>query len=284
MPYSHTPADLVVSIFCQDAQRRLKSLLAEHGASEPGEVPVGVQKEILRRAAVEAVAANFPAVNPDVVDHSFRSFLHPAFLPALERMKLATRGASDAFELTRGVHAAVVLAGFGLPVAPFDLARASILGKPSNDIDTVLQLFSRDKGACVGYSTCAAPFYLLLTDCLRTFRELVTEHPDLSEVRSLIARVSGPFPSDPGQQFVHGITMLVRQPGDTISTVVLYDPDPLGGGSIALYAEWEVDGQPFGAPNEGYLPVPLQLLRKVVNDQRAQVFLSRAVCAPPAVH
>ena len=44
----------------------------------------------------------------------------------------------DAFDMTRGIYAAVVLAGFGLPVAPFDLARTRILGKLSNDIDTVL--------------------------------------------------------------------------------------------------------------------------------------------------
>jgi len=61
--------------------------------------------------------------------------------------------------MTRGVYAAVVLAGFGLPVAPFDLLATRILAKPSNDIDTVLELFSSDKGALVGYNSCAAPFY-----------------------------------------------------------------------------------------------------------------------------
>lgn len=177
-----------------------------------------------------------------------------------------------------------MLAGLGLPVAPFDLARGRILGKPSNDIDTVLQLFAPDKGALVGYSTCAAPFYVLLTDCLRTQRQLVPMHPELLEVRSLYARAKAPLPSDPGQEFVHGITMFARQPGDTIPSIALYDPDPLGRGSIALYAGWEIDGQPFGAPNEGCLPVPLQLLRHVVNNPGFGVFLSRSVCAASTVH
>ena len=30
-----------------------------------------------------------------------------------------------------------------------------------------------------------------------------------------------------------------------------------------LYAGWQVDGEPQGAPNDGYFPVPAQLLRAV---------------------
>ena len=64
--------------------------------------------------------------------------------------------------------------------------------KPSNDIDTVLDLFSRDRGAYVGYSSCEAPFYLLLTDCVRTLRRLVSTDPRLSELRALLARANKP--------------------------------------------------------------------------------------------
>ncbi|MGC2199362.1 MAG: hypothetical protein WA633_04320 [Stellaceae bacterium] len=108
--------------------------------------------------------------------------------------------------MTRGIHAAVVLAGYGLPVAPFDLEEMRIRAKTSNDIDTVLDLFSRDKGAYVGYSTRLAPFYLLLTDCISTLRRLVPVHPRLSEVKELFARANQPLPPDPGRQsFTHGI-------------------------------------------------------------------------------
>ena len=119
----------------------------------------------------------------------------------------------------RGVHAAVVLAGYGFPVAPFDPEGMRILAEPSGDIDTVLDLFSGDKGAYVGYSTCEAPFYLLLTDCVRTLRRLVPVHPRLSDVRELFARVGRPLPPDSRQSFVHGMAIVGRQPGDTISTV-----------------------------------------------------------------
>ena len=153
----------------------------------------------------------------------------------------------DAFEMTRGRHAAVVLAGYGLAVAPFDLEAMRILAKPSSDIDTVLALFSRDKGAYVGYSSCDAPFYLLLTDCVRSLRLLVQVHPKLSEVKALFTRIGRSLPPDPGQLFMHGMAVVARLPGDAISTVGLFDPDPMSG-SVTLYAGWQVDGAPCGAP------------------------------------
>jgi len=45
-----------------------------------------------------------------------------------------------------------------------------IRAEPSRDINTVQALSSADQGAYVGYSTCEAPFYLLLTDCISTLR------------------------------------------------------------------------------------------------------------------
>ena len=112
-----------------------------------------------------------------MLQHGFRSITHPAFLSAMDRMVVSCRSAGDAFEMARGVHAAIVLAGWGLPVAPFDLEAMCIRAKPSRDIDTVQTLFSADQGAYVGYSTCEAPFYLLVTDCISTLRQLVAAHP-----------------------------------------------------------------------------------------------------------
>jgi hypothetical protein len=43
------------------------------------------------------------------------------------------------------VDNAVVLAALGLAVAPYDLEATRIPEKPSNHIDTVLALFSRDE-------------------------------------------------------------------------------------------------------------------------------------------
>ena len=158
-----------------------------------------------------------------------------------------------------------------------------IRAKPSHDIDTVQTLFSADRGAHVGYSSCEAPFYLLLTDCISTLRQLVAVHTMLSELRQLFARKDTSLPPDPGQPFSHGMAIFGRQAGDTISTIGLMDPDPQGG-SITLYAGWQVNGEPYGAANEGYLPVPDQLLRAVVSDPRVAYWFWRDASASRSIH
>jgi hypothetical protein len=280
---SDTLADAASAILFAKTERRLKALLAEQDTADPRELGPAASADILRRAMLETAAVDFPTANLQQLDHGFRSFTHFAFDEAMQRMKLLCKNPGDAFEMTRGLYAAVVLAGYGLPVAPFDLEASRILAKPSNDIDTVLGLFSRDKGAYVGYSTCDAPFYLLLTDCVRTLRRLVPVHPRLSEVKELFSRARKPLPPDPVQSFAHGMAVVGRQPGDTISTIGLFSPDPMSG-SIMLYAGWQVNGEPFGAPNEGYLPVPRQLLRAVVHDPQVAYSFWLTEGAPPPIH
>jgi len=77
------------------------------------------------------------------------------------------------------------------------------------------------------------------------------------------------------------MAILGREAGDAISTVGLIDPQ---GGSITLYAGWQVDGEPYGAPHNGYFPVPDQLLRAVVNDPRAAYPFWWNASAPAAMH
>jgi hypothetical protein len=149
-------------------ERRLEALLAEHGASAPNELPLALQLQLLQRAVTETAAVNFPAANLEMLQHGLHSFTHPAFKAAMERMRVSCKTGGDAFEMSTGIYAAIVLAGFGLPVAPFDLQAMRILAESSKDIDTMRELFSRDKGAYVGYSTCKAPFYVLLTDCVQS--------------------------------------------------------------------------------------------------------------------
>jgi hypothetical protein len=79
------------------------------------------------------------------------------------------------------------------------------------------------------------------------------------------------------------MALAYRQPGDTISVVGLHDPRPTGG-SIMLYAGWQVDSKPYGAPNDGFMPFPVQLLRAVVNDMEYAYSLCRPVIAPVSMH
>jgi hypothetical protein len=193
-------------------ERRLEALLAEHGAAHPNELPRALQSELHRRAIVETAAANAPTGDPNVLNHATRSLTHPMFVPAWSRIRSLMASAGDAFAMASGLDAAVVLAGFGLSVAPFDFS-LGILEKPSDDIDTVLSMFSRWPSGLVGYNSCDAPFYVLLTNCIRSLRKQVSSHPGLCDVRRLIAR-KGSLPAEPGRDFTPGMALFDRQPGD----------------------------------------------------------------------
>ena len=113
---------------------------------------------------LEAAATMSPNGNLEMLRHGFRSAKHPAFFDAMDQITLSCKFPGDALDMVRGIHAAVVLAGWGLPVAPFDLEEMRIKADPSNDIDVVLENFSADNGAYVGYNSCDAPHM----GCLRS--------------------------------------------------------------------------------------------------------------------
>jgi N-formylglutamate amidohydrolase len=92
----HAMADKVSALAFEKIERRLEALLAEHGASDPNELPHAIQIEILRRAMIETAVANFPTADLETLDHHARSLAHPAFIPACERVRLATKQGSDA--------------------------------------------------------------------------------------------------------------------------------------------------------------------------------------------
>ncbi len=255
-------------------ERRVEALLAEHGAADPSELPHALHGELLRRAIVEAAAANAPTADPNMLDHATRSLTHPLFAPAWGRVKSLMAASGDAFAMASGVDAAVTLAGFGLSVAPFDF-NLGILEKPSDDIDTVLAMFSRWPSGLVGYSSCDAPFYVLLTNCIRSLLKQVSSHPGLFDVRRLIAR-KGSLPADPGRDFTPGMALFARQPGDAISTALLLDPSP-SAGSLMLHAGWRVGDQAYGAPFDGYLPFPMPLLCTIADDPGTISWLCPAI-------
>ena len=109
------------AILFEKAEQRLAVLLGKHGAQHPGGLPRPLQLELAERALLETAATISPTGNLEMLKHGFRSFTHPAFLGAMDRMVRSCRNPGDAFEMARGVRAAVILAGYGLPVAPFDL-------------------------------------------------------------------------------------------------------------------------------------------------------------------
>ena len=219
-----------------------------------------------------------------MLSHFFRSLSHPAFREAMDWMVVSCNSPGDAFGAVRGIHAAVVLAGWGLPVAPLDLATNHVKAKPSRDLDDVQAVFAAAPSAFVGYNTCEAPFYLLLTDCISTLRRLIPVHPLLAELKEVYAREGAFLPPDRGQPFTHGMAVINRRAEDAISSVVLADVDPNGGGSTILFAGWQENGKSYGAPNAGYVPVPGQLLKALVRDPRVAHSFWLNAAASPAIH
>jgi hypothetical protein len=276
----HALAGKAGALLFEKADRRFEALLAEHGASDPSELPRALQCDILRRAIVDTAAAHFPTADLHALDHGTRSLTHPAFIPAWDRVRSLTVD-GDAFAMASGVDAAVLLAGFGLAVAPFDF-NLGILEKESDDIDTVLSMFSRWPSAFVGYNSCDAPFYVLLTDCTRSLRKQVSSHPSLFDVRRLFAR-TGSLPPEPASDFTPGMALFARHPGDAISTVMVLDPSR-GSASSMLHAGWRVADQGYGAPFDGYLALPVPLLSAVAHDPTTVSWLRGPVNTPATVH
>jgi hypothetical protein len=77
------------------------------------------------------------------------------------------------------------------------------------------------------------------------------------------------------------MVLLRRQAGEEISTVGLLDRM---GGSIMLYADWREDGEPYGVSNDGYVPVPGQLLRAVVRDPTVAFWFWHDAAVSKTIH
>ena len=239
------------------------------------ELPGEVAAEIFRKVLLETAALHMPAADLKGLDRLVRSHAHPLFAPAVQRARAQTQGSRDAFAPAVGSDCAIVMAGYGLPVAPFDKREPRLLGELSDDIDMVAKQFAKFKTAFVGYSTCAAPFYVLLTDCIRTLRQRVSSDGRFRDVRHLIERSGMRWPPDNSARFQHAGLLFVREVDDKIPSIGLLDPSPYQG-SIVLYAGWLEGDEPHGAPNGGCAAVPV----KLVGDTIANPALARCLARP----
>jgi hypothetical protein len=260
----------------EKAEPKLVAALAKHGVSSPKELPPELAQKILAETLMQTAAQHFPGAQLDALAHGWKAFAHPLFFAAFDRVKKQLASPFDAFAMATGTDAAIVLAGFGLPVAPFDRKTPRVLAEPSNDIDTAASMFSKWKTAYVGYSPCDVPFYMLVTDCVLSAFEQIPVRPELKEVKALLERAGSLDGARPARRFQHGIILLPREPGDTISTIFLNNPNPKEG-SVGLYAGWSVNGQRDGAPNNGFVPVPMQFLQAASEDAGIAMWLWKPV-------
>lgn len=260
----------------QKAEPKLKAALARHGVSSPEQLPPEVARKIFQDIFIQTAVENFPSAQLDALKHGFTAFQHPRFGGAIKNVKAQLDGPSDAFAMASGLDAAIVFAGFGLPVAPFDRKKLQILATPSNVIDEVVECFSRFKTAYVGYSPCDVPFYMLVTDCVQTMRPQIESRPQLRDVKRLFERTGIDLPRGPFPPFKHGIALIARAPGDAVSMIFLNNPNPHEG-SVGFYAGWTANGVRDGAPNGGFIPVPLQFLEAALQDPQMALWIWRPV-------
>lgn len=265
------------------AGQRLEEICKAESLGDPRALPQEKVRELLRRSVVEIASTQFPTADVQALSHGFSAFTHPEFLPAMKRLRDSSGGDRDAFELASGVDAAIVLAGLGLMVAPFDRKQPRALAEPSNDIDAVISRFKSWKTAYVSYQSCRAPFYVIVTDCANTLLDRLQSEPRLEELRILCRRNGGFSVPRAPRPFTHAMALFPREPGDRISTLYLHDPNPKFG-SIGIYAGWIEDGAPNGAPNNGYIPVPMQFLLGAIKDPETAMWIWRPVGAKSFMH
>ena len=268
------------------AEPRFAEALAEQGGSAPSRIPNAQAAEIFRKVVLATAAQHSPGTDLNAVDQMIGEYVrrhptfflpiadtlermirvtaHPLFGPAVQRARAQAQATRNIFAPAVGPDCAIMMAGYGLPVAPLDKRSPRLLAPVSNDIDVVAQNFERFNTAYVGYSTCAAPFYLLLTNCVRSLRQRMLSDDRLRDLRLLIERSNPSWPSYEGDR-QHAGVLFERQPSDRFETIALTEgnPSPCG---IVLYAGWLEEGKPIGATCDGCVPVPLSLVRAVFAD------------------
>jgi hypothetical protein len=164
---SSDQVDNAIDAFSDHTAARVGALLDKYGLAifdEDGrtiydKLPYSVKCEV-RRAYVETAREYFPTPDAERIAHFNLSALHPFYWKAHEWLSwlLAGQGPGSVVGSVAGIESAVVLAGYGLPVAPLDAVGRRIIGKPSNDIDTVLSLLRITKTLWWCTTSASRPF------------------------------------------------------------------------------------------------------------------------------
>jgi hypothetical protein len=230
---------------------RLAAALKELGVAHPSELPPAIANELFRKVLIETAALHNPDADLEAMDRLTRAASNPLFFPALKGARKQADLQKDYFTPATGSDCAIVMAGHGIAVAPFEMPTTPkdaprLLAPLSDDIDVVASSFAQRPEAAVGYSSCAAPFYILATNCVNTLRQLIVSDDRLRGARHLIERVGFKWPAEATSPFEQALFGLPRKAEDKIPTVFLNGGADIG--SIMLYAGWLEGDRPFGAP------------------------------------
>lgn len=251
---------------------RLNEKLAARGLTALDQTSVDVQEQFVREAITETAflvpGADLAMLN-SILDGVFRSELRDALQAILPGLSAPF----EALDFASGVDAALIMAFFGLPVAPMERGSGQITSPLSVDLGQVAADFDAIDADLVGYSTCEAPFYVLFTDCHDTVARLLRSEVKLDRIRTLFERDDLPLPEDRGTPFVHACWIFRRQRGDRVGGFMYMDPRT-DWGSFFLFAGFMEDCQPKGGGEHGGLkPVPRQLLKALLQAPDAHSFV-----------
>lgn len=265
--------DLGAQLFGQAIEPILTRKMRELGVTDPRQLPRDVAIRTLIEASTEAALLNFPHANIAKLEHGLRSFSDPLFSQAMENVRQIVNRSTDAFDMCVGADAALVMAAFGVPVAPLDKRTRTLLAEPSTDLKQVAASFAKLKTALVGFSTCEAQFYCLVTDSLSDLKTKLVTEPRLQPVASILGRIGDALPPGNGRPFQHFAAVFARNVADRFETFFLEDPRPTSG-SVLFTAGWMEGAEPAGAPNDGYLVIPVALLRGAIEDPQLAFWLT----------
>jgi len=263
------------------AEARLNEKLAARGLTALNETSLDVQEQLVREAIIETAfqvpGADLALLN-SILDGVFRAEL----LDALRTILPGLSSPFEALDFASGADAALIMAFFGLPVAPMERGSGQITAPLSANLDQVAANFEATDADLVGYSTCEAPFYVLFTDCHDTVARMLRSEAKLDRIRTLFERDYLPLPEDRGTPFAHACWIFRRQTGDRVGGFMYMDPRD-DWGSFFLFAGFMEGGQPKGGGDHGGLkPVPRQLLKALLQAPDAHSFVRGQAKPPPA--
>jgi hypothetical protein len=257
--------------------------LADHGLSSLTDAPPDLASRIYREASFEVASRN-PEADLDTLDRVLTGMARADLRESLKRIRALVAQPYDAFAPATGKDAAIAMAFFGLPVAPMDRRSLAMMAQPSADLDTVSAMFDRAKTAFVGYSTCEANFYTLVTDCADTLARMMGTNEQVERVANLFRRDKTPLPQPRGVPFVKACAAFRRYSGEEIGSFIYSDPRP-DWGSMIFSAGWMDDGEAKGTAAGGFRFVPLQLVEAFMQMPDAHSFVrGDSKPAPASMH
>lgn len=237
---------------------------------------------MLKDSLIEAAAAHFSGIDISSFRRAVDACFDPVWMAAWSRAKQALDDRHGAFDMAVGPDLAVVLAGIGLEVVPLDKKTMQPLGEPSSDWREVSATFGRLKTAFVGYDTTTAPFHALLTDSLNLMVAALNTEPMLSSAAALARRVGYEFEPSPAL-FQHAALLFPRDETDRFETVALDDPRP-DRCTVMFLSGWRADGNACGAPNDGFMAIPLQVAHAILNNPAFFGWLGSTSLQPASMH